>query len=155
MDQLFIRPATLEDIPQLLLFEQAIIETERPMDVTIKEEKTSYYNLNQLINASNSMLLVGELGGKLIASGYARMEDAKDYNKHGHYAYLGFMYVVKEHRGKGMNQLIIEELMHWCRIQKIYEVRLDVYATNLAAIKAYQKIGFEPNLINMRMELKK
>ncbi len=32
------------------------------------------------------------------------------------------------------------------------EIRLDVYAQNESAIKAYEKAGFEPHLLTMRLK---
>ena len=91
--------------------------------------------------------------GKLIGSGYARIEASKHYLLHTRHAYLGFMYVVPEHRGKGVNQLIIEALKQWSLSQNITELRLDVYSENQPAINAYEKAGFTKYLIEMRRGL--
>ena len=61
------------------------------------------------------------------------------------------MYVEPAWRGKGVNQVIIDALKSWARSRNLTELRLDVYTTNDAAIRAYEKAGFTPYLINMRM----
>jgi len=43
-----------------------------------------------MIRASHIELLVAESEGEVIGSGYARIESAKPYLKHGRHAYLGF-----------------------------------------------------------------
>jgi len=106
-----------------------------------------------MINAPHIELLVAEASGEIIGSGYARIENAKPYLKHQHHAYLGFMYVAPEHRGKGVVQKIIEALKQWSITQNITELRLEVYQDNIAAIKAYEKIGFTKHMIQMRMGL--
>jgi GNAT superfamily N-acetyltransferase len=63
------------------------------------------------------------------------------------------MYVVPEYRGKGVNRKIIEVLKQWSVSQNVTEVRLEVYIKNLAAIKAYEKAGFTPHMMEMRMGL--
>ena len=63
------------------------------------------------------------------------------------------MFVIPEYRGRGVNQMIVEELFAWARSQDIDEVRLEVYAENAAAIRAYQKAGFKKNLLEMRLSL--
>jgi GNAT superfamily N-acetyltransferase len=63
------------------------------------------------------------------------------------------MYVIPEHRGKGINKMIIDELLNWARSKDIVEARLEVYAENEGAVKAYAKTGFVPNLLEMRMTL--
>lgn len=53
-----------------------------------------------MITAPHIELLVAETDRELIASGYARIERAKPYLPHTRHAYLGFMYVAPEHRGR-------------------------------------------------------
>ena len=148
-----IRKATLKDLAVLLEFEQGIITAERPFDPTLKEGKISYYNLEKMIVAEDVEVVVAILDGEVIGSGYARIEEAKPYLNHKLYAYLGFMFTHPDHRGKGVNALIIETLKNWIIVHNIFEMRLDVYNDNPSAIKAYEKIGFKKHLINMRAGL--
>ncbi len=153
MEEITIRKATLKDLEILLKFEQGVINAERPFDRTLKTEPTHYYDIKEMISASNVEIVVAESSRKIIGSGYARIESAKPYLKHQQHAYLGFMYVVPEFRGKGVVQKIIEVLKQWSISQRIMELRLDVYQDNLAAIKAYEKTGFSKHMIQMRMGL--
>ena len=148
-----IRKATLNDLPILLEFEQGLIDAERPIDPTIKSGTISYYDLSEFIKNKDSELFVVENNGDLLASGYAKIMDDKDYLKHEKQGYLGFMFVPEKHRGKGLNKLIVDALIDWCRSQGVSEIRLDVYEDNLPAMKAYEKAGFKKHLVNMRMNL--
>lgn len=147
-----IRKATLEDIPTLLEFEQGVIKAERPMNPTIQEGHINYYNLKSLITGDNSVLLVAELEGVLVASGYAKILPDRHYLKHQYQGYLGFMFVPEEHRGKGFNKKIIDALIAWCKAREVYEIRLDVYPANDSAIKAYEKAGFQKYMLAMRLD---
>ena len=91
--------------------------------------------------------------GEVIASGYARIEEAKPYLKHDRHSYMGFMYTVSEHRGKGVNWKIIEALEQWSQSQGVNEMRLEVYIDNLAAIRAYEKVGFAGYVLKMGKKL--
>jgi ribosomal protein S18 acetylase RimI-like enzyme len=153
MDTINIRKATHEDLEQLLIFEQGVITAERPFDTTLKPDPINYYDLKTMLTASHVYLVAAELDSKIIASGYARIEESKAYVKHEQYAYLGFMYVLPEHRGKGINKLIIDELKTWTASQGLTEIRLDVYYENESAIKAYEKIGFKKHMIEMRFNM--
>lgn len=153
MEQITIRPAVLNDIDDLLVFEQGVIVAEKPFDITIKDGHIHYYNLNELITAPHINLLVAELDNKLIGCGYARIEKAKHFEKHPVYAYLGFMYVLPEQRGKGVNRKIIEALSQWAITQNVTEIRLEVYNDNLPAIKAYEKAGLVKHILWMRKGL--
>lgn len=64
------------------------------------------------------------------------------------------MYVVPEHRGKGLINKIVDHLKVWAASKNIHELRLEVYIENEAAIKAYKKIGFSKLLTEMRTPLK-
>ncbi|EIA10382.1 GNAT family N-acetyltransferase [Flavobacterium frigoris] len=153
MNLIKIRKATLNDLKTLLEFEQGIITAERPYDPTLKEDKIHYYDVEQMILATDIEVLVAEIDAVIIGSGYARITAAKPYLKHPNYGYLGFMFTDPKHRGKGVNSKIIAALKNWCHSLDIYELRLDVYNDNPSAIKAYEKAGFKKHLINMRTGL--
>lgn len=146
-----VRPAIPADLQTLLRFEQGVIAAERPMDPTIQDGPIHYYDLNAMMASSHIYLVVAEIEGTLIGSGYARIDPSRLYLKHTHHAYCGFMYVEPRWRGKGVNQLIIDALKAWAHSRNLTELRLDVYTTNEVAIRAYEKAGFAPYLINMRM----
>jgi ribosomal protein S18 acetylase RimI-like enzyme len=147
------RKAILKDLPTLLDFEQGVIEAERPFDPTIKAGPITYYDISELITNDESEVFVVEKDNLIVASGYAKIKGDRHYLKHDKIGYLGFMFVEKTHRGLGLNQLIINELLKWCKERKIFEIRLDVYEDNLTAIKAYEKVGFKKHMINMRLNI--
>jgi GNAT superfamily N-acetyltransferase len=151
MYEIIIRKAALNDIETLLEFEQGVIEAERNCDKTLLNEKICYYDLKAMMESPNVELAVAEINNTLIGSGYARIENAKPRYNYERYALLGFMYVVPEYRGKGVNKKIIDYLIKWAGKQKITELRLEVYAANISAIKAYEKIGFAKDVIEMRL----
>ncbi len=155
MEGVIIRKATGKDLDTLLVFEQGVIEAERPFDKTLKDDPIRYYNLNEMMNDPNVHLVVAELNHEIIGSGYARIENAKPFLQHPKHAYLGFMYVCPKERGKGINQEIIKELKQWSLLKNITELRLDVYKNNAPAIKAYEKTGFAQHMIEMRMGIEK
>jgi GNAT superfamily N-acetyltransferase len=148
-----LRIANLDDLPTLLEFEQRLIKAERPMDPSIKDGDISYYDISEMIKATNSEVFIVELDHEIVASGYAKIIDDRHYLKHTKQGYLGFMYVPEEHRGKGLNKLILDALIDWCKARNVFEIRLDVYDVNETAIKAYKKSGFKNYLINMRFDI--
>ncbi|MEO6667933.1 MAG: GNAT family N-acetyltransferase [Ferruginibacter sp.] len=144
------RKATLNDIPTLLAFEQAVITTERPFDPTLAAGTIHYYDIREMILADHVEILVAEIDSKIVACGYARIEKSKPYLQHNGHAYLGFMFVHPEFRGQGLNAKIITALKEWVVSKGITELRLEVYFDNLSAIAAYEKMGFQKLLIEMR-----
>lgn len=144
------RTARLEDLSTLLKFEQGVVEAERPFGPTYQDKKITYYDLEYLINDNSSCLLLAEIDGKIVGSGYAKLMHSKPFERHKQHAYLGFMYITPEHRGQGINKIVLDRLIDWAVQQGIDEIRLDVFAENSPAINAYQKAGFEPYLVEMR-----
>ncbi|MEO6489226.1 MAG: GNAT family N-acetyltransferase [Ferruginibacter sp.] len=153
MESVIIRQATVNDLQTLLLFEQGVIEAERPFDITLKMVDTNYYDIPKMISSHEVQLLVAEENDQLIGSGYARIESAKPYLQHIQHAYLGFMYVLPQYRGLGINKMIMDDLASWTLSQNINELRLDVYHINEPAIRAYEKFGFTRHMVEMRKRI--
>lgn len=153
MNNHITRPAALTDLPVLAEFLQLLVNAERPFDVTLQEGDLIYYDLKELIERDNSELLVLEMDGKLVGCGYAQIRTAKTYLRYKEYAHLGFMFVLPEYRGQGLNQRLIEGLMRWVKSKGVKEVRLEVYTENSAAVRAYEKAGFKQLLTEMRYEI--
>ena len=154
MNGLRIRDARPSDIPQLLQFEQELVKAERPFDPTIRPDPVSYYDLREYVNSDMVKVVVAEVDGKIVSSGYAYEKEARPYLDHATYAHLGFMYTVPEYRGRGINKKLIDVLLDWARSNELTEVRLTVYDDNTSAIKAYEKVGFTNHLQEMRLRLK-
>ena len=147
-----IRPATPDDLNTLLEFEQQIIATERPMDPTlIQDRPISYYPLAEYIEASDTEVLVAETDGVIVGSVYGQIRPRKPYFQTSHLGYIGFMYVEPNHRGSGVSEALITAISAWFKQQGISEITLHVYAQNPRAIRAYEKAGFVPHLIEMRL----
>ncbi len=149
-----IRTAHIKDIDRLRWIEQEIIKYERTMTSTLAEDPIQYYNIEELIENDDSEVLVAVAEGRIVGSGYALIKLASSYKNHTHFAYLGFMYVVPEYRGQGINGKIVDRLIKWASSRNASEIQLEVYASNEAAIRAYEKKNFKPDLLAMRLNVK-
>ena len=147
------RRATNEDLPQLQEFLQFLVEAERPFDPTLKEGKIIYYDIQQLIADEKSEVLVIEADDEIIGCGYGQIREAKPFQNHEFFGYLGFMFVKPEFRGKGYNNLLLDDLKKWVLSKGITEVRLEVYSDNEPAVRAYEKAGFRQILTTMRCDI--
>lgn len=153
MEKINLRRASLRDKYVLLEFEQKVLEAERPFNSTLKSTDTFYYDLDDLLTSNKSHLLVAESKGTVVGSGYAQIRESKQSLTHDYHSYFGFMYVTPEYRGHGINKMIIHELIQWSKSQGISDCYLDVYCENEAAIRAYEKVGFEKSMIEMKLDL--
>jgi RimJ/RimL family protein N-acetyltransferase len=148
------RTATLEDLDALRRFEQEIIAAERAFDPTLRTGRIEYYDLERMLEADDVRFVVAQSGQELIACGFARIDKAKRYLSHSSQAYLGLMYVDPKHRRRSINGEILERLKKWSLERGVTELRLEVYADNLAAVRAYEKAGFSRHILEMRLRVK-
>ncbi len=151
MTEIKFRPATLEDLPVLYDFEQGIVSAERPFDPTLKPGHINYYDLKELILADDAEVIVATFEDEIVGSGYAKIKKGEDFQNHDLYAYLGFMFVKPEHRGKGVVSNLIEVLKSWANSRNLTEIRLQVYEDNHPAVRAYEKAGFKKYMVEMRI----
>lgn len=147
------RAATQVDLPVLLDFEQDIIAYERPYNPTLKPDPISYYDLGELIDREDAEVVVAVAGEDIVGSGSVREKRVAAYFDPPLVAWLGFMYVHPDFRGRGVNGLIMDYLVDWARRRDLFELRLSVYAENDSALRAYEKRGFSPLLLEMRRPL--
>lgn len=68
--------------------------------------------------------------------------ELKDREGFRHSGRLG-MGVLKEYRGRGLGTELLKQALTRAREQKLERVELDVYASNLVAIKLYEKHNFQ------------
>ena len=145
-----IRKATPEDLSILYDFEQQLIAVERPMDISLEQHKRiNYYDISAYIDSETAQLYVATIENEIIASGYGLIKKNHPkfaYREHG---YIGFIFVKDEFRGRGISKLIFKAIFDWFRTKNIKEVKLTVYEENPSAIRAYEKLGFKKNLIEM------
>ncbi|WP_444931956.1 GNAT family N-acetyltransferase [Microbulbifer sp. SSSA002] len=154
LDGLVVRTARIEDYDTLMKLEQKLIDAERPLNASLKKESAYYYNIEKLIFDQSSRLIVGEISGVIVATGYIQVRHSKPALEHEYHGYLGFMYVAEEYRGLGLNKVILQDLVRWGQSQGISDFYLDVYAENNSAIRAYEKFGFKSSLLEMKLDTK-
>jgi len=144
------RVATLEDLPILLAFEQQLIAVERPMDISLEQQrKISYYDIGAFISSDIAEVFVAVKDTEIVGSGYGLIKENKSHFAEKQFGHVGFMFVKPEHRGQGVSKLVLDAIFNWFKTQGIRETRLQVYPNNPNAIKAYEKVGFKKNLVEM------
>ena len=148
-----IRSAREADLQTLLQFEQGIIRAERPYDHMLKPDPISYYDVGELIRSADAEVAVAECDGQLVGSGYVKRKASRHYLSPAWHAFIGFLYVDPAYRGRGINKRVLDHLYAWARDNDLPEVHLTVYPENASAVRAYEKAGFSPYLLEMRHNL--
>ncbi|MCP4788913.1 MAG: GNAT family N-acetyltransferase [Gammaproteobacteria bacterium] len=150
---MLFRQAQINDLPLLLQMEQKLMNAERAYDADIKAEKCHYYDFDQLLQDDQAQVLVMEVDNNVVGMGYVQLRVSKPAHQHHRYGYMGAMYVAPKHRGEGRISQLIEQLVAWSKEQGVSNFYLDVYHDNLSAVKAYNKLGFQPCLLEMKLNL--
>lgn len=151
-DSILIRDAVIDDLSQLLEFEQKLIAYERGFDPNLKAGEIHYYDIKKYILDPEIKVVVAEHEQLVIGSGYGLIKSSVSYKNPETFVYLGFMYVEDDFRGRGVNQAIIQSIFDWGNKKGHDEFQLDVYSENESALLAYKKSGFKPYLQKMRIK---
>ncbi len=96
--------------------------------------------LAEYAEAENSIFLIAEAGETF--AGNINLRGGQRQANH-HVATLG-MAVVREWRGMGLGSLLLQHGLVWARVNQIVKrLELNVFVENVAAVRLYQKYGFE------------
>ena len=138
-----IRTAQPEDATALLAYIRAVAaETEffifEPDEFPKTDDEERKW-IQDHLDHPQQIVLLAEAGGTII--GNVSFENGP-CRRIAHRGTLGIA-VVKEWRGQGVGTVLLETLLAWATAESLIEkVCLEVFATNVDAIRLYRKLGF-------------
>jgi GNAT superfamily N-acetyltransferase len=94
---------------------------------------------------------VAEAGDGRIVGSTSVVTEWSDFHG-GHYWWVQSVFIVPEHRGQGLLELLLEHLVRTARQAGALDLRLYVHDSNERAVRAYRRCGFTdaPYLIMRR-----
>ncbi len=153
-----IRKARLKDIPQLIsLWEnyenyhkkltkakymQNILKTNSKA-----KTKTKKYFENKITSKESEILLVES--GKVLGFIMLSIYDSSPISSIKKYGHIGYFFVKRNMRGKGIGKKIYKKSLEWFKDKKIKRISLEVNFLNKKTIELYKKLGFKEFEINM------
>lgn len=140
-----ITKATKEDIEFIL--SHAVSSTYDATQIEISEEKAMAM-FQGVIDKGGFYLVIKE---EEAIQGWIMLGENTDYFTDNKYGFIYEIYVMPEHRGKGLSKILIQEGNSLLKGQGYKEVRLNVFASNFAK-EIYKKMGFQE--VNFLMEAK-
>jgi GNAT superfamily N-acetyltransferase len=153
--QITVRPATAADrtfvlglVPRLRAFGPSGLRSPEALDSA--ERRTLEKAFDAL--PDKTALLIGEHPAEG-ALGVAYVETGTDYftkEAHGHLAILA---VAESGEGRGVAPALLEAVERWATDQGYRFVTLNVFAGNARARAAYDKAGYEPDIIRYLKKL--
>lgn len=137
-----VRRAQLGDAEALEEYIQQIVDENLPM-LYVKESAPSLDETTSFIkkysNSDICLLVVAIEEGHIIG-----MLDATTHSnlQRSHCASFG-MSVLNEYRRHGVGSALLTELLLWAKKHQLKRIELEVFSNNLAAIKLYERAGFQ------------
>jgi RimJ/RimL family protein N-acetyltransferase len=131
-----VRAATAEDIPTLLdLWESVAAEgrwigTEAPID---REARASRWKTTYFDNDAGCMFVAATMKGIVASASVQNDRGLVD---------LG-MLVERRHRREGIGSRLLQACIDWAERARAHKIILQVWPHNEAAIRLYEKFGFE------------
>ena len=122
-------------------------------DLIVTEESIGTVTYNKTVNGWGEMDMISTPLADQTFGNFVLNNNNKIYKIPDKLIFLGFMYVIPEYRGKGINKKILDYLIAWGKNKGLNEFQLTVYAQNESAINAYKKSGFSFETITMRLNL--
>lgn len=138
-----IRTASVEDAARIIELQKRVLKEDDFLVTTLEEFQISIEDEKKWIAArldnARETFLVAEVAGELVGMLVFQSPPRKRLSHTGTFG----MMVEKRYRGQGIGKSLIEELLAWAKQNPhIQKVSLGVFATNVAAIALYKKMGF-------------
>ncbi|PKV48977.1 RimJ/RimL family protein N-acetyltransferase [Aquimarina sp. MAR_2010_214] len=143
---LLVREATPADAKQLLALKLEYLKDTNTIPLfdyeysnTVKEEGELIQNLHE---QANSLLLVAESDGDIIGN----IDLTGSWRKKMQHTAMIGMGIHTQCQNQGIGTLLIQNVLEWSKENELLKVLwLEVYATNIAGISLYKKMGFIPS----------
>ncbi len=145
MSEFVIREAQVEDAAGLLAHLEVIaaepgngVSYSSVAELNMTEAQVAQM-IEEHLKTENALYLIAETDGKIIGEAHCRG---------GRLGYVGTLNltitIAQEWRGKGVGAALLRHMIDWCRASSIvHRLELYVFPNNRAAIRLYEKMGFQ------------
>jgi len=109
--------------------------------------------LSEKFSEISTKLIVAEEDGKIVGFMFCLLEPNAPIYKERKIGVISDVYVKEQRRRKGLAKKMFDFAAAWFKKNRVRTVRLNVAADNLEARAAWRMMGFEPFLIDKRLDL--
>lgn len=131
-----IRPATLNDLPQLSLLFDAYREFYQ--QVPAPEQAAQF--LRERLQQQESVIYVADEKGELL--GFVQLYPLFSSTRMKRFWLLNDLFVSTDHRGKGISLALIEQAKELCRVSDSSGMMLETQKSNTIGNQLYPRAGF-------------
>jgi len=143
--ELEIREATIDNLEDILdfnqqLFDYDIEKFDKTLNCNWPSNNEKYFR--ESIEKDDSLALVVFVDDKLVGYLIGGIKKPGDYRVIKQIAEIENMFILSEHRGKGVGVLLCEKFIGWAEKRGVKRVKVVASAQNKGAISCYKKCGF-------------
>lgn len=109
--------------------------------------------LRQKFSEISTKLIVAQEDGDIVGFMLCMLEPNVPIYREKKLGVVSDVYVAQEHRRRGVAKGMLDHAIAWFRKNRVRIVRLNVAADNLEARAAWRRLGFEPLMIDKRLDL--
>ncbi|MDZ5471477.1 GNAT family N-acetyltransferase [Bacillus sp. 31A1R] len=117
-----------------------------------KMDEAQIMMAKEAIQNPNSIIFVAEDEFNQLL-GYLHVTTMSDYFTGVEQGYVSSIAVAKEGEGKGVGRKLMEKAEEWAKSKGYQQLVLNVFDKNERALKMYQQLGFEKEIIKMVKEI--
>ncbi len=133
-----MRRAKPSDVPSLVLVFRSVAR-ERVYLYTERVSKDQVGRMRKRVKDRGSLVAVAEVDGRIVGSLALERGPAE---KSAHLRTLAIL-VIKGFRGMGAGSALMGYAVEWARANRVKKITLGVFSSNPAAVRLYEKFGFE------------
>jgi ribosomal protein S18 acetylase RimI-like enzyme len=143
-----IRKMTIDDFPEVFHIGEEVFTAEHSQSLYRTWDE---YEITTLFNSDNELCLVAEAGVKIL--GFAMGTTVKKHNSTWKYGYLVWLGVCRHIQQGGVGSGLFKEIKRRMKEQGVRIMMIDTSADNRAAIRFFEKQGFDDIQEHMYMTL--
>lgn len=106
----------------------------------------------EALNSNTSNIFVAVEDGEFI--GYIELTEQKDYFTGEKQGYVSAIATSPNNEGKGVGKKLMQKAEEWTREKGLKVLVLEVFQNNERAIKLYEKLGYNKEIVKMTKVLK-
>jgi ribosomal protein S18 acetylase RimI-like enzyme len=110
-------------------------------------------DFEKMLNKKRKMFLAACDGDKIVGFILAKIIEVKGDKTKFKQGYLSEIFVTEKYRGKGVSELMWQEVLKWFKKEKVKFIQLSVLANNEKPQQIYKKWGFKSLSLIMTRKL--
>ena len=130
-----------------------LIQDEKKYNENIKDDYVVNDWYQNLYDKKNNALFIALDNNNIVGYIYVKIITSDNGPEKEYEASISGLYVLKDHRRKGIAILLIKEAKRWCLEKDVKYINLSVLSKNEVAINLYYKENFNEHIKKLRCKL--